>query len=84
MPRYQLARSLSKITMIVAAVALSGTGAGDGRFGDTGQPVERQSRPFGIGLWQIERCLLQEGRRDRLALSSALLEIDRHCPIEQK
>ena len=70
--------------MIVAAVALSGTGAGDGRFGDTGQPVERQSRPFGIGLWQIERCLLQEGRRDRLALSSALLEIDRHCPIEQK
>jgi hypothetical protein len=84
MPRYQLARSLSKITMIVAAVALSGTGAGDGRFGATGQPVERLSRPFGIGLWQIERCLLQEGRRDRLALSSALLEIDRHCPIEQK
>lgn len=84
MPRYQLARSLSKITMIVTAVALSGTGAGDGRFGDTGQPVERLSRPFEIGLWQIERCLLQEGRRDRLALSSALLEIDRHCPIEQK
>ena len=70
--------------MIVAAVALSGTGAGDGRFGDTCQLVERLSRPFGIGLWQIERCLLQEGRRDRLALSSALLEIDRHCPIEQK
>ena len=70
--------------MIVAAVALSGTGAGDGRVGDTGQPVERLSRPFGIGLWQIERCLLHEGRRDRLALSSALLEIDRHCPIEQK
>ena len=70
--------------MIVTAVALSGTGAGDGRFGDTGQPVERLSRPFEIGLWQIERCLLQEGRRDRLALSSALLEIDRHCPIEQK
>ena len=70
--------------MIVAAVALSGTGAGDGGFSDTGQLVERLSRPFGIGLWQIERCLLQEGRRDRLALSSALLEIDRHCPIEQK
>jgi hypothetical protein len=70
--------------MIVAAVALSGTGAGDGRFGDTCQPFGRLSRPFGIGLWQIERCLLQEGRRDRLALSSALLEIDRHCPIEQK
>lgn len=70
--------------MIVAAVALSGTGADDGRFGDTRQPVERLSRPFGIGLWQIERCLLQEGRRDRLAFSSALLEIDRHCPIEQK
>ena len=84
MPRYQLARSLSKITMIVAAIALSGTGAGDGRFGDTCQPVGRLSRPFEIGLWQIERCLLQEGRRDRLALSSALLEIDRHCPIEQK
>ena len=70
--------------MIVVAVALSGTGDGDGRFGATGQPVERLSRPFGIGLLQIERCLLQEGRRDRLALSSALLEIDRHCPIEQK
>ena len=70
--------------MIVAAVALSGTGAGDGRFGDTSQPVERLSRPFEIGLWQIERCLLQEGRRGRLALSSALLEIDLHCPIEQK
>jgi hypothetical protein len=84
MPRYQLARTLSKITMIVAAIALSGTGAGDGRFADTGEHVERLSRPFGIGLWQIERCLLQEGRRDRLALSSALLEIDRHCPIEQK
>jgi len=70
--------------MIVAAVALSGTGDGDGRFGDTCQPVGRLSRPFGIGLWQIERCLLQEGRRGRLALSSALLEIDRHCPIEQK
>jgi hypothetical protein len=82
MLRYQLARSLSKIIMIAAV--LSGAGAGDGRFGDTGQPVERLSRPFGIGLWQIERCLLQEGRRDRLALSSALLEIDRHCPIEQK
>ena len=82
MPRYQVAHSLSKITMIVAAAALSGTG--DGRFGDTGQLVERLSRPFGIGLWQIERCLLHEGRRDRLALSSALLEIDRHCPIEQK
>jgi hypothetical protein len=36
MPRYQLARTLSKITMIVAAIALSGTGAGDGRFADTG------------------------------------------------
>ena len=83
MPRYQLARSLSKITMIVAAIALSGTGAGDGRFASRGERVERLSRPFGIGLWQIERCLLQEGRR-RLALSSALLEIDRHCPIEQK
>jgi hypothetical protein len=84
MPRYQLARSLSKITMIVAAIALSGTGAGDGRFAGRGERVERLSRPFGIGLWQIERCLLQEGRRGRLALSSALLEIDRHCPIEQK
>ena len=82
MPRYQVVHSLSKITMIVAAVALSGTG--DGHFSDAGQPVERLSRPFGIGLWQIERCLLQEGRRDRLAFSSALLEIDRHCPIEQK
>jgi hypothetical protein len=68
----------------VTAVALSGTGAGDGRFGDRGQPFEQLSRPFGIGLWQIERCLLPEGRRDRLALSSTLLEIDRHCPIEQK
>jgi hypothetical protein len=75
---------LSRIATIVTAVALSGTGAGDGRFGDTGQPFEQLSRPFGIGLWQIERCLLQEGRRDRLALSSTLLEIDRHCPIEQK
>jgi hypothetical protein len=84
MPRRQVAHTLSKVTMIVAAVALSGTGAGDGRFGDTCQPVGRLSRPFGIGLWQIERCLLQEGRRDRLAFSSALLEIDRHCPIEQK
>ncbi len=84
MPRCQVAHTLSKVTMIVAAVALSGTGAGDGRFGDTCQPVGRLSRPFGIGLWQIERCLLQEGRRGRLALSSALLEIDRHCPIEQK
>jgi hypothetical protein len=84
MPRYQLAHSLSKFAMIVAAAALLGTGAGDGGFSDTGQLVERLSRPFGIGLWQIERCLLQEGRRDRLALSSALLEIDRHCPIEQK
>jgi len=84
MPRCQVAHTLSKVTMIVAAVALSGTGAGDGRFGDTCQPVGRLSRPFGIGLWQIERCLLQDGRRDRLALSSALLEIDRHCPIEQK
>jgi hypothetical protein len=84
MPRRQAAHALSKVTMIVAAVALSGTGAGDGRFGDTGQPVGRLSRPFGIGLWQIERCLLQDGRRGRLALSSALLEIDRHCPIEQK
>ena len=84
MPRYQVAHRLSKITMIVAAVALSGTGDGDGRFGATRQPVERLSRPFGIGLWQIERCLLQEGRQDRLALSSAVLEIDRHCPIEQK
>jgi len=73
---------LSKITTIVAAVVLSGSGAGDGRFGDAGQYVERLSRPFGIGLWQIERCLLPEGRRDRLALSSAPLEIDRHCPIE--
>jgi len=82
MPRCQVAHTLSKVTMIVAAVALSGTGAGDGRFGDTCQPVGRLSRP--IGLWQIERCLLQEGRRGRLALSSALLEIDRHCPIEQK
>jgi len=70
--------------MILAAAALSATGAGDERFGDPGQPVERLSRPFGIGIWQIERCLLQDGRRDRLALSSALLEIDRHCPIEQK
>ena len=70
--------------MIVAAVALSGTGAGDGRFGDMGQPVGRLNRPFGIGLWQIARCFLQEGRRDRLALSPTLLEIDRHCPIEQK
>lgn len=84
MPRRQVAHTLSKVTMIVAAVALSGTGAGDGRFGDTCQPVGRLSRPFGIGLWQIERCLLQEGRQDRLALSSAVLEIDRHCPIEQK
>ena len=84
MPRYQVAHRLSKITMIVAAAALSATGAGDERFGDSRQPVERLSRPFGIGLWQIERCLLQEGRRGRLALSSALLEIDRHCPIEQK
>ena len=84
MPRCQVAHTLSKVTMIVATVALSGTGAGDGRFGDTYQPVGRLSRPFGIGLWQIERCLLQEGRRGRLALSSALLEIDRHCPIEQK
>jgi hypothetical protein len=55
MPRYQVVHSLSKITMIVAAVALSGIGAGDERFGDTGEPVERLSRPFGIGLWQIER-----------------------------
>jgi hypothetical protein len=84
MPRRQVAHTLSKVAMIVAAVALSGTGSGDGRFGDTGQPVGRLSRPFGIGAWQIERCLLQEGRRDRLALSSAVLEIDRHCPIEQK
>jgi len=84
MPRCQVAHTLSKVTMIVAAVALSGTGAGDGRFGDTCQPVGRLSRPFGIGLWQIERCLFKEGRRGRLALSSALLEIDRHCPIEQK
>jgi len=84
MPRCQVAHTLSKVTTIVAAVALSGTGADDGRFGDTCQPVGRLSRPFGIGLWQIERCLLQEGRRGRLALSSALLEIDRHCPIEQK
>ena len=84
MPRYQVAHSLSKIIVIVATAALSATGAGDERFGDPGQPVERLSRPFGIGLWQIERCLLQDGRRDRLALSSALLEIDRHCPIEQK
>jgi len=70
--------------MIVAAVALSGTGAGDGLFGDTRQPVERLSRPFGIGLWQIERCLLLEGRRGRLALSSAFLEFDHQCPIEQR
>jgi hypothetical protein len=84
MPRYQVVHSLRKITMIVATVALSGTGAGDERFGDTGQPVGRLSRPFGIGLWQIERCLLQEGPRDRVALSSSPLEIDRHCPIERK
>jgi len=75
---------LSKITVIVAAVAISGAGAGDGSVDDMSQPVERLSRPFGIGLWQIERCLLQEGRRGHLALSSALLEFDHRCPIEQK
>jgi hypothetical protein len=75
---------LSKIAVIAAAVAISGTGAGDGRLGDTSQAIERLSRPFGIGLWQIERCLLLEGRRGRLALSSAFLEFDHQCPIEQR
>jgi hypothetical protein len=84
MPRYQVVHSFSKITMIGAALAISGAGAGGERFGDTGHPVEQLSRPFGIGLWQAEHCLLQEGPRDRLVLSSALLEIDRHCPIERK
>jgi hypothetical protein len=82
MLRHQLARRLSKI--IVIAAVLSGVGGGDGRLGDAGQPVERLSRPFGIGLWQIERCLHQGTGRDRLALSSALSEIERPCPIEQK
>jgi len=84
MPRCQVAHSLSKITVIVAAVALSGTGACAGRLGDTSQLVERLCRPFGIGLRQFERCLLHERRGDRLAISSAFLEIDRHCPIERK
>jgi hypothetical protein len=84
MTRYQLVCSLNKITVIAAAVAMSGTAVTDVHFGDTSLSVERLSRPFGIGLWQIERCLFQEGPRDRLALSSTFVEIDYQCPIEQK
>lgn len=73
--------SLNQISVIAAALAISGIAAVDGRLGDPSPPIEPLSRPFGIGLWQIERCLLQEGRQDRLAV---LLQIDHPCPVEQK
>jgi hypothetical protein len=38
--------------------------------------------PFGIGLKQIDYCLLQERRNDQTALFPA--EDEHKCPIDQK
>jgi len=45
--------SLNQISVIAAALAISGIAAVDGRLGGTSPPIQPLSRPFGIGLWQI-------------------------------
>lgn len=84
MTRYSVTSDLMRVTVIAAAVVMSGAVVGDTRLHDTKLPIERLSRPFGIGLRQIEHCLFQERRVDHPTPVSTVAENDHKCPIEQK
>lgn len=80
MPRYLLSLNLKRMTVIAAAVLMSGTVlAPDARLSDT-KPPELLNRPFGIGLSQIEYCFLKDRRNDQIALFEHVFK----CPIENQ
>ena len=76
MPRYLLSFDLKRMTVIAVAVVMSGTVLPDAHLSDT--KPETLNRPFGIGLSQIEYCILQTRRDDQIALFDHVFK----CPIE--
>jgi hypothetical protein len=84
MARHWLSFNLKRVTVIAAAVVMSGTFLTHTRLDDTKLPTEILNRPFGIGLRQIEYCLLQEWPSDKIALFLPFPEDHFKCPIENQ
>jgi hypothetical protein len=74
MAHHLLSSDFKRVTAIAATMMMPGSPF-------MGVPLDLL-RPFGIGLKQIEYCLLQERRNDQTALFPA--EDDHKCPIDRK
>jgi hypothetical protein len=82
MAHHLLSSDFKRVTAITATMMMPGSPLmGAPLDHATKLPIEIL-RPFGIGLKQIEYCLLQERGNDLTALFPA--EDDHKCPIDRK